>query len=527
MTLHALKSKPRYYGAMIRFCFPFSTASYLYTLLSGALLNFSFAPFGQGWLAPLTLACLWILMERDPPRASFWRGFSFGCAFFGAHLYWVAISISRYGGASLLLTLLLTLLLIGGLAIFFAIPCYLYKRYYAPQPIFSALLVLPTLWTLQAYGRTLLFTGFPWGLLGYSQLTTPLAGWAPVLGIYGVTFFTAFTAASLAYLMTKTASYKGSLLALCATGLLWTGGVLLKKEQWTAPSSLPLKVALVQGNISQDEKWAMGGATASFQRYWQLSQPLWNTQNLIIWPEDALPLLENQATPLLTRLQQTAAFHDTALLLGIPTEKGWKSYNTLLALGKSRGRYDKRHLVPFGEYTPSWLQPLVRSLHIPFSSFSSGSPHQPPLRVQGITLASTICYEIIFPEALRQQAKTAALLITVSDDSWFGHSTAAAQHRAMAQFRALETGRPLLFANNSGLSSVVDPQGKIIAQAPREQMAVVQSTVTPQKGLTPWVRWGSWPLLSSLLLFLAISSTLSSWSPQSHKRHVNDRRTSL
>ena len=501
--------------------------SMLLTLISGTLLTFSFAPFHQGELAPLALGSLFFLIEKDTPKGGFWRGFCFGFAFFITNLYWVAISIGRYGGASPPLTLLLTLLLMVGLALFFAIPCYLYKHYYSSQNLLHPLIILPSLWVLQAYARTVLFTGFPWDLLGYSQLTTALAGWAPVVGIYGVTFFTAFTAASLACGLRKRFRSKGILLALSITSLLWIGGAILQGHHWTKPSGTPLKVALVQGNVTQNEKWTASGATESFQRYWELSQSLWSSQDMIIWPEDALPILEDDAAPLLTRLQQIAALHNATLLLGIPTEKGSKDYNTLLALGLFQGRYDKRHLVPFGEYTPPWLQPLVEGLHIPFSSFTPGIAHQRPLHIQGITLAPTLCYEIIFPEAVRQQAKTAALLITLSDDSWFGHSTAAAQHRAMAQFRALETGRPLLFVNNTGLTSIIDAKGNITAQAPAEKTAVIQSTITPYTGSTPWVRWGSGPLLSSLLLFLAISSTLLPSTIAFQQRHHSEGKTIL
>ncbi|MHA7841534.1 MAG: apolipoprotein N-acyltransferase [Gammaproteobacteria bacterium] len=507
--------------------FSFAIPSLLFAFASGALLTMSFAPFYQGWLAPLALASLFILIEKTPPKISFWQGFCFGFAFFATNLYWVAISINRYGHASLSLTVILTLLLTIILALFFAIPCYCYKRYYSGDHPFYLLLTLPSLWTLQAYGRTLLCTGFPWDLVGYSQLTTPLAGWAPIVGIYGVTFLTAFTAACFAYGYHKNIRSPAFLLALCLTSLFWIMGSLLKHHHWTLPLNPPFKVALVQGNITQDRKWAANGAIDSFQQYWQLSQPLWEKQDIIIWPEDALPILEDDALPLLTRLQQTAAFYHTTLLLGIPTEKAMKYYNTLLVLGTSQGRYDKRHLVPFGEYTPSWLQSLVQGLQIPLSTLTAGASQQAPLSVQTAIIAPTLCYEIIFPESVRQQAKTATLLITLSDDSWFGHSTAAAQHRAMAQFRALETGRPLLFVNNTGLSSFIDAQGNIIAEAPPEKAAVIQHTVTPYTGLTPWVRWGSLPLLMGLLLFLVISSTLPINSIALKKRYSNDKRTPL
>lgn len=484
-----------------------SQVKWIISPFGGLLLNFSFAPYSQGWLAPFALGILFFEVHFVSPRAAFKKAFMFGCAFFTSNIYWINTSVHYYGNLSLFLSIPLILVLIMGLSLFFAIPLYIYRRYYDPHSWRHLLIGLPTLWTLQAYGRTFLFSGFPWDLLGYTQLTTFLAGWAPILGVYGVTWLTAFTSAALVAILTRRT--KMALVITVVTSALWLVGAYLTHVSWTHPLKNIFQVTLVQGNISQEDKWQINGIDHSFERYWQLSQPFWQNSQLIVWPEAALPIMEDQAFFLLEQLQAITKNYHPVFLLGLLQHINAADYNSIIAISPAFAYYAKHHLVPFGEYTPTWLDWLNNKLAIPFSSFSAGAVHQSPFYLQNIPVAANLCYEIIFPHLIRQQARSAALLITLSDDSWFGHSTAAAQHLAMAQFRALETGRPVLFVNNSGLTSIIDSKGKVQLQAPIDKMMAIHGIVQPYSGLTPWLaineRW-EW---ISLLLFLIISSNLS------------------
>ena len=270
-------------------------------------------------------------------------------------------------------------------------------------------------------------------------------------------------------------------------------GVELKQVSWTTPVGAPKSVALVQGNIPQDLRWLEEHRAQILETYWRLSQELWGN-DLIIWPESAVPLPLPYAKNLLADLDITGKYTGSALILGIPelaTKDGHTGfYNSLLAVGEqASGHYAKRHLVPFGEYVPleSWLRGIIAFFDLPMSAFLAGGNDQPLLRAHGLKLQPVICYEVAYPHLVLTGIAAANVIITVSNDTWFGHSFGPSQHLQMAQFRALETGRPLLRGTNNGITAIIDAKGRVVKAAPSFEQAVLVGSIQGYQGLTPYV----------------------------------------
>lgn len=472
-----------------------TTASkqYLIALLAGALLPFAFAPFHWSFLAIISPVLLLLSWQRTTPKRAALSGLLFGLGCFGIGVSWIFLSMRMYGNMSVPLAVLVTLLFITGLALFPALQGYLLTRYFPKDNFKKALLIFPLSWLLIEYLRGSLFTGFPWLLIGYSQLDTPLSGFAPLVGVYGVSWISVLTSAALFILWQKRLCYPRYLLATPAIALLlvpalWLSGCFLTTVQWTQPSTKTLQATLVQGNIPEILKWDHRYRVPIIKRYQALTQAHLNS-DLIIWPEAALPVYRRQVAPYLTQLSAMLKDAHTTLLAGAPlADDDNHFYNGLISLGLGEHDYKKRHLVPFGEYTPLHylLNPLIKNFNIPMSDFSPGPSQQPPVLANQVSIAPFICYEIAYPKLVAQSAKKAELLVTITDDSWFGHSIAAAQHLQIAQMRALETGRYLLFSANNGITAVINDHGKIIKKIPPyEQNTLTASNIQLMHGNTP------------------------------------------
>jgi apolipoprotein N-acyltransferase len=497
--------------------------------IAGALLPLAFAPcafYPLAIICPALLCWLWL---RAVPREAFCYGYLFGLGQFGVGVSWVYISIHQFGGANVALAALIAGLLIFFIALFPALQGYLLTRFFSRPRALVLCLVFPGLWVLLEWVRSWIFTGFPWLLLGASQVSSPLRGFAPMVGEYGLSFFSALSAVLLSLIITRCAIFivspivpplplagegarragEGGLKIISYSFLtlliIWITGFALTKIQWTHPQSQSLKVALIQGDIPQQMKWDPASVSLSLQRYYQFTQQHWDSQ-LIIWPENAIPLLQTQAQNFLQKLTVEAQQHQTTLITGIPVQKGFNYYNALLALGDDRGVYYKRHLVPFGEYVPlfSWLGGLLDFLQIPMSNFSAGALRQPELHMGNFIIAPFICYEVVYENMVLHDARRANLLVTISDDAWFGHSFASAQHLQIGRLRALETGRYHLFATNSGITAIIDAQGKILAQAPAFQPAVLTGAIQMMTGVTPIVRLGITPIIILMALLVLL-----------------------
>ncbi len=473
-------------------------------LLAGALLPLAFAPFHQSWLVPLLVAVLFHLwLAAENPLAAFRLGFLFGLGQFGCGVWWVFISMNQYSGAGPVVAGSLTAVFVTVLALFPALAGALGKWLSASSAVgWRVLLLWPAVWVAAEWLRGWIFTGFPWLQLGYSQTDTPLAGYAPVVGVLGIGWIVALTGMVLVATVRRQPAI-GRWIA--GVALLWLAGAALTRVSWSQPAGSPLRAVLLQGNIPQELKWRPETKRQIIATYLEMTRRRWGA-DVIVWPETAIPLFQHQVRDVLLRpLQQEALARGSDLLIGIPVQEPDGSYyNALISLGRTPGVYYKRHLVPFGEYFPlrRWLGATLDLLQIPMSDFSAGSNDQPPLRAAGYPLAATICYEDAFARDAMQGLPDAAFMVNVSNDAWFGDSIAPHQHLQMARMRALEAGRYLLRATNTGMTAVIGPDGKVVAQAAPFVRTSLTENFVPLRGATPYVRWLDWPVMLSIVALL-------------------------
>lgn len=331
-------------------------------------------------------------------------------------------------------------------------------------------------------------------LIGVTQIDTPLQFLLPILGIYGVGFFSAFAGSCLAHAVQQTRLNLFWLIAFVS--LLLTPN-LLKNYSWVAPQSHPLSVGIVQANLSMRDKWDDQLFWEILNHYQDKMNALTGKKKLIVLPESAIPVPAVYVKDWLNDLHHQAQKENTAVLLGIPEALKGNSdyfYNSLLALGSASGAYRKQHLVPFGEFIPSYFAPLVKGMHLDMSNMLAGQAHQVLPIAHGHPFASLICYELAYPHLLRQQLPQAQWIVSLSDDGWFGHSFAIYQHLQMAQVLSLMTGRYQIVANNDGLSSIINTKGTLEETLPAFTAGVLEGEIYPVEGSTPWTIWGDWPI---------------------------------
>ena len=484
---------------------------HLTALVAGSLITLSLAPFDLWPAGLLSLALLHRLLAPLAPRQAFTRGWWFGVAQFGTGASWVYVSIHDYGYAPVPLAAALTLGWSLGLALLVGAFGWSYARWLRAAPG-GRTLGFAACWVLWEWVRSWLLTGFPWLYPGYGHLHTPLAGWAPIAGIFGLDFIIALSAGAIAsFLAAPPARRRPAPLVVSA--LLWLAGWLLGLIQWTHPTGAPVKVALVQANVPQSVKWDPKQFEETLNLYRDLSAPLWQQAQIVIWPEAAIPAYYDTVADYFEAAAEQARRHHATLISGVPYREpapgdgsGRREtvvYNSAVALGEGSGIYHKQHLVPFGEYVPleQWLRGLIQFFDMPMSDFHAGPPGQPPLMAGHVSLAPYICYEIVYADLVRQAS--ADVLITLSNDAWFGHSIGPLQHLQMAQMRAIENGRDLIRATGNGVTALIDQRGRIIARAPQFEATTLIGDVQPRTGLTPFARAGSQPILVLCALLIA------------------------
>lgn len=475
--------------------------------VAGALLALAFAPYEIWPLAVLCPAVLMTLWQGATPRQAGWQGFAFGFGTFTAGTWWLYVSIHIFGEAPIWLTLLLTLALVVLMASYYALLGYLVVRLLPARGGWCWLAGIPALWLLIEWLRGWLFTGFPWLSLGYSQTDSWLAGFAPVLGVYGVSAVLLVGSGALLALWRGAPRLRG--LALVLLLLPWLAGLLLGRVEWTRASGAPVSVAIVQGAIPQDIKWLLANRLPTRDIYRTLNQQALGAR-LILWPESAVTELANQITRYLADIYRVSHSAGSDVVLGVlrVADNGEDVYNSMLALTEPLAFYDKRHLVPYSEYfpVPEWVRGWLQRLNLPYSDISKGAEHQPVLHAGGLNIAPTICYEDAFGTAQRAMLREADVLANVTNDAWFGHSSARYQHFQISRMRAIEAQRYLLRAANDGVSAVVGPRGEVVQRASEYRQAVIRGTVTPRRGLTPYARTGDWPVLVLAALTLIIAA---------------------
>ncbi|MCD6045998.1 MAG: lnt [Gammaproteobacteria bacterium] len=476
-------------------------------LILGALLPLAFAPWQCSLLAiliPCGLIFLWHYSRSILEAMGI--GFAFGLTFFATGVYWIYYSIYTYGHSPLWLAYLIMILLCVVLALFPAFLGLLLRSTVVPLWL-RWLCVYPSLWVLLEGVRAIIGSGFPWLSLGYSQTNTPLAGLAPFIGVYGLSWLCVFMG-GLLFMAYQNKRWPLRIILLGTIGLLYGLGYGGKHIPWGGSKPPALSVALVQGNVTQDLKWDPLRLGKNLEHYLQLTQNHLDT-DLIIWPEAAIPAEINDIIPTLDHMDAVLKKHHTNLLTGIiDNDVNNHYYNALILLGQGEGVYRKRHLVPFGEYLPlqRWLSALLQYWQLPNASLSAGPKTPTALMVNGVNVAPFICYEIIFPGLVRKSLPAAELLVTISDDAWFGDSPALSQHLQMAQMRSIEMARPQLFVSNSGITAIVDHKGEIQKRLPIDDAIVLTGNVIPHQGMTPFIYYGSWPvwIVSVLCLLLAL-----------------------
>ncbi|MBS4095269.1 MAG: apolipoprotein N-acyltransferase [Sulfuricella sp.] len=470
----------------------------------GILTVAGFSPFDIFILPVVTLALLFrVLRQAHGHWTASRSGLVFGLGMFGAGVYWVYVSLHDFGGMPLPVAVVVTALFCTVLALFPALLGALQGRI-GGTPTVRYLLVMPALWVALEWTRGWLFTGFPWLALGYSQAPdSPLAGYAALFGVYGVSLLVAVSAGALA-LLGERPLRKGLALALLAG--VWLGGWGLKQVAWTQPVGEPVSVSLLQGNIPQEMKWRPEKTAATLKLYRDLA--LGSRGRLIVMPETALPLFIDQIPrPYYESLAAHAVELNGDVIMGAPEYDGQHYFNSVLAFGVEPVQlYRKVHLVPFGEFIPlkpfgPWLVHQV--LNIPLDDFARGADNQAPLRAAGQKLALAVCYEDVFGEEMIRALPEATMLVNISNDAWFGESVAPWQHLQIARMRALETGRYMLRATNTGVTAILDQRGATVKIAPQAEITRLDGMAQGFSGATPYVRWGNLPVLAALVLMLA------------------------
>ena len=481
----------------------------------------AFAPLAWFAVAWLSLGGLFALLGSGAdadrrPRDGALIAASHGCGLFLAGVSWIHVSLSVFGGMPAAVSALATFLFCLLLSVFPALAGALHVRLAASGWLRRALL-FAALWTLAEWLRSWVLTGFPWLTAGYAQTPpSPLAGYAPLLGVLGVSLSSALAGALLSevvrrWLSTGSCPARGWLrwcpaLPIAGIAVILAAGHLLRDVRWTQPVGEPISVALLQGNVAQEMKWRPERFAESLRTYYQLARD--HPAQLIVMPETALPaFLDQVPAEYLDALQELAQKRHGDLLFGVAVNEGRQRYfNSALSLGTSgRQRYDKVHLVPFGEFVPPGFAWFMAMASIPMSDFTAGSPRQPPLSLAGQQVAVNICYEDVFGDEIIAALPAATLLVNISNVAWFGDSLAPAQHLQIARMRALESGRVMLRATNTGMTAIVDVDGSVRAVLPPFTRGALQGEVSGHAGVTPYVRWGNWPVVCLALLLLAVT----------------------
>ncbi len=485
--------------------------NYGLALSAGALCVFGFAPFGMFPIPVLALAVLFVLWgSAGTSRAAALLGFAFGLGLFSAGINWIYVALHDFGEMPMWLAGPATLLFAAFLALFTALAGYIQARLANTLPVIRMALVMPAAWVLIEWLRGMIFTGFPWLTLGYAHSGSPLAGYAPLLGVYGVSLVAAVCAGLLAILWRERWNQRGQL-ALAAFVVFWMAGLLLRSVAWTHPQGSPFTVSLLQGNIGQDTKFKEESLDDTLDTYRRLAMQ--NPAKLTVMPETALPMMQDEVPQsLIEQLRDNARQNGGDVLIGAFERDGGGYYNSVFPLGASENRfaeeqhYRKHHLVIFGEFIPlrpvfGWL--INEVLHIPMGDLARGDLRQAPLAVVGQRVAVDICYEDVFGEEVITALPKATLLVNMTNDAWYGDSNAAAQHNQMSQLRALETGRMMLRATNTGVTSIIGVDGRVLQRLPQHQQAVLQGMAQGYEGITPYVRWGNAAVLLLIALMLA------------------------
>jgi apolipoprotein N-acyltransferase len=474
---------------------------YLLLFIAGTLFPLGLAPFMFWPLVTLSMAMLFSSLTALTVKKAFLNTLAYGFGIYIAGASWLYVSIHEYGFIPAPLAMLATILFCLFLASVFAIPFALAA--FMPNNQQSLLFGLPAIWVISEWMRTWVLTGFPWLFAGYSHTETWLNGWAPIGGVLWLSFISAV----LAMLLTNFArsdnrqSQIGRF--ILTLFVIFGSGWMLQQLEWTKDHDKSITVALVQPNISQKEKWSPSRQANILKQLTDQTKPVWG-RDLIVWPEAAIPTIEQRIPTFMADLQTMAKDQNSTVLTGIIRyDDNNKSYhNSLIAVNENQQNYDKTRLVPFGEYVPleNLLRGLIRFFDLPMSSLSLGDAQQNPFVIKEQTIAPSICYEVVYPDLIARNSSVASVLLTVSNDTWFGSSLGPLQHMQMAQMRAIENAKPMIRATNNGISGLIDHRGNIYERAQKNTSTVLSGKIQPRVGRTLFSYTGSLPIVMLALL---------------------------
>ncbi|KJY80175.1 apolipoprotein N-acyltransferase [Vibrio nigripulchritudo] len=479
----------------------------------GALTTLAFAPYQIWIVAILSPLFLLLLLSNQSTKRALSIGFSWGFGQFAVGISWVHISIDTFGGLPKAASLMLMLLLVSYLALYPALFAGILNRWFPKENAARFLLAVPSLWLIAEWLRGWVMTGFPWLLLGYSQIDSPLSFYAPIGGVDTITYLLLLMAGALALAITQKQWHFIGL----PLGIFALAGAIGMVQWVKEETENPTKFALIQGNISQELKWLPSQRWPTIMKYMDLTRENWDA-DVVIWPEAAIPAFENELPSFLSNLDSAGRLNNTGIITGIVTSTSREHfYNSVIAVGeneqteynrKTQPKYHKHHLLPFGEFVPfgEILRPIAPFFNLPMSSFSRGGFVQDNIESNGRYFAPALCYEIIFNEQVRQNiTEDTDFILTLSNDAWFGDSIGPHQHMEIARMRALELGRPLVRTTNNGVTAITDYKGKITHQVPQFKTEVLVAEVNTATGMTPYRILGLWPLYLIVLLSLSIS----------------------
>lgn len=474
--------------------------SSLFFVFLGSISVFGFSPFNL-YLVPLLTLFLFLLINHKSNKSSYIPSISFGLGFFLAGLYWIYISLNIYGQMPSLLAALSTFLFCLFLSLFF-IPLH------SAQSRFS-ILFFPAFFTIFEWIRSFIFTGFPWLSYGYSQIyNSPLSGYVAIFGVHGVTFLTLLTVI-ICYKTLVIKQNKLRLIFILTICSIWFGGHILKKIEWTNAHGKAVSISLIQGNISQDKKWNSAYINDSLNKYLTMIES--SSASLIILPETSIPVLQqNIPDQFHERLILHAKNNNGNIIYGAIEKKNNKYFNSAFSVGiNGDQKYQKYHLVPFGEFIP--FKTIMRFVYenwldIPFNDLSRGLKIQEPLTISDNKIAINICYEDVFGTEIIKPLPKANILINLSNDAWYGESIASQQHLQISQARAIETGRMMVRATNTGATAIINTDGKLIKQFPLFKEGTLNGYMQGYKGETPYIKYGNFPIviLSFLILLYCL-----------------------
>ena len=493
---------------------------------AGCILPLSLAPFNYSLIIFPSIFLLFYTVETcQTVKLAMLRGYLYGLGCFSVGVTWLYISIHEHGNASPLLAGFLTLgLIMSVLAFLPALKLGLYHRTKTDNININLLLLAPSVWTFIDWVQSWIFTGFPWLYAGYSQTNTILAGFAPIVSVFGVTWVVVLLA-GLIYLilnnlfifinnnfhqnsLNKVLTY---LISLISVYIL---GASLQGVEWTTRSPKTEHIVLIQGDVAQSKRWQKSEIQNIIDKYIKLSEPYWS-QKTIIWPESALPVPLQYVDELIATIREKAIASNSTLITGIPVQANEipQYYNGIIALNKNyinttagtKNIYYKTKLVPWGEYVPfeSVFRGLIAFFDLPMSHFIRGQAGK-ILSSQSIDWVPFICYEIAYPNFVISHAHLGNALVTISNDAWFGNSIGPWQHLQLAQMRAIETGRPVVRSTNNGITAVIDHKGKIIKTIPQFEPGVLSAEISGHTGMTPIMYYGVNFIITLSLLISAL-----------------------